>query len=181
MGTEHDPNVGNNTTTEMTKVNPTADLVVTQVDSPDPVLVENRLTYTVTVDNNGPSSAPEVVVTDTLPTDVTFVSATPNQGSCSHTSGTVTCNLGTLADGASATVTILVIPSTLGALSNTVNVTSGITYSDLATNSTAATTTSEPVPGLSLVFWGLMGIAGLLAVLIIFGFVRWYGAKRQRS
>ena len=41
-----------------------------------------------------------MTLTDTLPAGVTFESATPTQGSCSEASGTVTCALGTLADGA---------------------------------------------------------------------------------
>ena len=40
-----------------------------------------------------------MTVTDTLPAGVTFDSATPSQGTCSESSGTVTCALGTLADG----------------------------------------------------------------------------------
>ena len=45
-----------------------------------------------------------MTVTDTLPAGVTFDSATPSQGSCSESSGTVTCALGTLATAPSATV-----------------------------------------------------------------------------
>ena len=47
------------------------------------------------VHNAGPSSATGVQLTDTLPAGVTFDSATPSQGSCSESSGTVTCALGT--------------------------------------------------------------------------------------
>ena len=53
-------------------------------------------------------------VTDTLPSGVTFDSATPSQGSCSQASGTVTCALGTIADQGTATVQILVRPSAAG-------------------------------------------------------------------
>ncbi|MBA2592590.1 MAG: DUF11 domain-containing protein, partial [Gammaproteobacteria bacterium] len=40
------------------------------------------MTYTVPVTNNGPSNATGVTMTDTLPAGVSFVSATPSQGSC---------------------------------------------------------------------------------------------------
>src|SRR5512136_196517 len=49
------------------------DLVVTKTDSPDPVLVGNNLTYTVTVRNQGNVKARSVVMTDTLPVSVTLV------------------------------------------------------------------------------------------------------------
>jgi uncharacterized repeat protein (TIGR01451 family) len=83
----------------------TADLSITKSDSPDPVLAGSNLTYTLTVANNGPGDATSVTVTDTLPTGVTFVSAMPSQGTCSP-GPVVTCDLGNLANGASALVTI---------------------------------------------------------------------------
>ena len=46
-------------------------------------------------------------MTDPLPAGTTFVSVAPSQGSCSGTT-TVTCDLGTLADGVSATITLVV-------------------------------------------------------------------------
>ena len=50
-----DPNATNDTASEDTLVNAQADLSITKSDSPDPVLAGNQLTYTVTVDNAGPS------------------------------------------------------------------------------------------------------------------------------
>ena len=49
---------------------------------------------------------------------MTFDSATPTQGSCSEASGTVTCALGTIADGANASVEIKVTPTGPGTLTN---------------------------------------------------------------
>jgi uncharacterized repeat protein (TIGR01451 family) len=100
----NDPVTSNNTATASTTVNPSADLAVTNTDSPDPVAVGTQLTYAVGVSNAGPSSATGITLTDTLPAGVTFNSATPTQGSCSQASGTVTCSLGTLASTASASV-----------------------------------------------------------------------------
>ena len=120
----NDPSTGNNTATASTTVNPAADLAVTNTDSPDPVAVGTQLTYTVGVANAGPSSATGITLTDTLPAGVTFNSATPSQGSCSQASGTVTCSLGTLANTASATVSIKVTPQNVGTITNQANVTS---------------------------------------------------------
>jgi uncharacterized repeat protein (TIGR01451 family) len=137
-GNEFDPNLNNNSATQVTTVNaaPSADLSITKSDSPDPVNVGSSLTYTITVKNNGPSGATGVKMTDSLPETVTFVSATPSQGSCNGTT-TVTCSLGSLSNGASATVTIVVTPTQAGSLSNTASVTS--TEADPNTNNNSAT------------------------------------------
>ncbi len=90
-------------------------------DSPDPVQVGNNLTYTITVSNVDPSLSMSATMTDILPAGVNFVSATPSQGSCTGTS-TVICNLGTIAAGANATVSLVVTPTTAGTLSNTASV-----------------------------------------------------------
>jgi uncharacterized repeat protein (TIGR01451 family) len=87
--------------------------------------VKNRgnLTYTITANNAGPTPAPFVVVTDTLPTGVTFGSVKTTQGSCqtpgTGLTGTVSCNLGTINNGATATITLVVAVHTAG--SNVVN------------------------------------------------------------
>lgn len=85
-----------------------ADLAVTKTDDPDPVTEGTNVTYTVTVTNNGPGAATNVILTDVLDGLVTFVSATPTQGTCGENMGTVSCDLGSLANSATATVTIIV-------------------------------------------------------------------------
>src|SRR5204862_7596277 len=52
-----DPDTSDNTATELTTVNTSANLALTKSDSPDPVLAGNNITYTLTVTNNGPSDA----------------------------------------------------------------------------------------------------------------------------
>jgi uncharacterized repeat protein (TIGR01451 family) len=97
------------------------DLVVSKADSPDPVPTGKDLTYTITVTNNGPGLAVGATLTDTLPATVNFVSAVPSQGSCDGTA-TITCSLGTIANGESVTVTITVRPRQAGVISNTASV-----------------------------------------------------------
>jgi uncharacterized repeat protein (TIGR01451 family)/fimbrial isopeptide formation D2 family protein len=98
--------------TQVTVVTPQADLVVTK-SQPSPATVNpgGTITFTVTVINNGPSAAQNVVVTDTLPTGTTFQSAS-NGGT--QAAGVVTWNgtstpaLISLANGASQTFTVTV-------------------------------------------------------------------------
>jgi len=156
-----DPNSFNSSATAGTTVSApaappaSADLAITMTDSPDPVTVGNNLTYSIAVTNNGPDGATNVVVTDTLPSDLTFVSSTSDQGSCSGT-GTVTCDLGSMVNGATATVTIVVTPSTAGIISktadappapvfinNTATVTSSVSDPNTANNSATENSTVD--------------------------------------
>ena len=82
---------------------------MSKTESIAPVEAGTNLTYTITASNNGPSDASEVGITDTLPTETTFVSATPTQGDWGETAGAVTCDLGDLAAGQSAQVIIVVL------------------------------------------------------------------------
>ncbi|QQS48856.1 MAG: DUF11 domain-containing protein [Acidobacteriota bacterium] len=73
-----------------------------------PVAYENTaFTYTLTVTNNGPGGAANVVVTDTLPAGVPLESVSTSQGSCTGTT-TLTCNLGLLPASTTVTITIVV-------------------------------------------------------------------------
>jgi uncharacterized repeat protein (TIGR01451 family) len=120
-----------------------ADLEISKADSPDPVTVGDNLTYTITVTNNGPDAATNVVVTDTLPSGVTFVSASPG---CVHAAGVVTCNLGTIAVGDSVTITIVVTVTAPGTISNTATVTSDTLDPNTANNSDAEPTEVQSGP-----------------------------------
>ncbi len=137
-----DPDTANNTVTESTAIDASVDLQVTKTDSIDPVVAGNQLTYTVVVTNNGPSTANNVTVTDTLPTGVTFSSVNASQGTASHASGVITGLLGTLAPGASGTLTITVDVNgdTRGTLTNTASATSDETDSNQANNAATQTT-----------------------------------------
>jgi uncharacterized repeat protein (TIGR01451 family) len=85
-------------------------LVTTISDTPDPVQAGENVTYTVTVTNNGTSSAPAVQVRDAFP-GATLVSATAS-GGCTGSTSPVTCTLGTIAAGGSASATIVVTSPT---------------------------------------------------------------------
>ncbi len=109
----------------------TADIEVTQSALPDPVEPGGVLTYTFFVQNNGPSTATGVTLTDTIPGTTTFIGSSTTVGSCSG-SPAVTCNIGTLTLGQTATVTI--------------QVTAPLSGGTIATNTgTVTTTTVDPV------------------------------------
>ena len=98
-----------------------ADVSVSATDAPDPVTQGSQITYSIDVVNNGLDVASNVTLTDDLPAGVTHELATPSQGSCSETGGTVTCLLGDLANGDSVSVVIMVTADSPLILSNTVS------------------------------------------------------------
>lgn len=117
-----------------------ADLSITKSDGPDPAVAGDNVTYTIEVTNPGTSVGPatNVVVTDNLPNGVDFVSATG--GNCERTGHTVTCELGQVNPGTTATVTIVVKTKKNDTLTNTASVASPEDVV-LANNSATATTT----------------------------------------
>ena len=120
-----------------------ADLSLVKSDSPDPVIQGQNLTYTLTVANAGPSAATQVVVNDGLPSGVSLVSATPSQGSCTGTTD-VSCQLGTINAGQSATITLVVRVLAAGTLVNGASVSSSVADPDLSDNQ--ATTSTQALP-----------------------------------
>ncbi len=104
-GNENDPALTNNITVVDTPTERSAELELTKVDDVDPVIAGEDVTYTVNVKNIGPSVDDNIVITDTLPAGMTFVSASTG---CSHAAGVVTCAVGTLVPGASSSYDITV-------------------------------------------------------------------------
>jgi uncharacterized repeat protein (TIGR01451 family) len=138
--TTSDPNPGNESANATTTVAASADLSVTKVDTPDPVTAGNNLTYTITVNNAGPSTATTVALSDTLPAGTTFVSlSSPGGWSCTPPAvgagGTVSCSIASLAVG-NAVFTL------------TVNVGAGVATGTVITNTATVTAaTSDPNTG----------------------------------
>lgn len=160
-----DPDHSNDEASAGATIDPRADVTVTKTANPGTVAAGQPLTYVVTASNvaNGLSAAGNVTITDTLPLDVTFVSATPSAGSCSTMpvansttaagNRTVTCNLGTVNNGSQRTVSIIVRPNnaTRGTtITNNVSVATSTTEID-TTNNTASVNATVTVPSLDLV------------------------------
>ena len=118
-----------------------ADMAIVKTATPNPVTEGTPLTYSLVVTNNGPASATNVTVTDTLPSTVTYLQSTTTLGSCSEAGGTVTCLLATMANAGTATITILTIPGQPGVISNTATVAADQTDSNSANNSSTQNTT----------------------------------------
>ena len=113
-----DPTPGNNTSAPViTLINAQADLSVTKVGPPT-VNAANNIVYTLTVANAGPSAATSVVVTDALPANVTFISATG--GGTTNASGAVFWpTIPSLTNGASTNLSVTVLAPAGGAVTNT--------------------------------------------------------------
>lgn len=121
-----DPVPGDNTDLEETTVTPVADISVVKTTVDAPVVAGELVTYSIVVSNAGPSAAANVTLTDTLPTELSLVSASTTQGSCPGT-GPVTCSFGSIGAGGSVTVTVVADvadTATGAALANTATVAS---------------------------------------------------------
>jgi uncharacterized repeat protein (TIGR01451 family) len=168
--TTPDPIPANNGDSVTTAVAPgPTDLRITKSASATTALPQSNVTYTVVVTNDGPSTAVDTVVTDILPAGTTLISSTATQGSCSGTT-TVTCTVGELAPGASATIELLVrVPSTPGTISNTATVTAANAETDPGDNASTvgvAIANPEAIPTLST--WMLIGLAVMLGVAAMY-------------
>ncbi len=159
-----DPNRTNNTSAPASYfVEPVANIGITKTASVALPVVGRNVVYTLTAgveaDNRSPAEA--VTVTDSLPKDVTFVSAVPSTGTCTATllpgattgpSDTVQCNLGTIGNGAQQTVLVTVRPNlaTLGTnLVNTATV-SSTTRDDKPGNETSSASGIVQAPSFDL-------------------------------
>jgi uncharacterized repeat protein (TIGR01451 family) len=108
-----------------------ADLSITKTSTPATPILGQPLTYTLTVINSGPDEAPNVSVSDVLPQSLTYQSASSG---CQEDSGTVTCNLGSIANGAQQSVEIIVIPTAAGLVSNSSQVSTTVSDPNSSNN-----------------------------------------------
>lgn len=88
-----------------------ADLALTAASNVATASLNNAFEFTLTVTNKGPQDAAGAQLVDTLPGGVVFSNATSSVGSCTNVGGVLTCDFGTLATGATATVNVVVTPT----------------------------------------------------------------------
>ena len=113
------------------------DLGVTKSGSPNPDTLPGNITWMMVVTNNGPDTATGVTIADPMPSGNTFVSATTTQGSCTG-GALLNCSIGTMAPGASVTITLVTKPSVTGTVTNTVTVVGNQTETSYANNTASA-------------------------------------------
>ncbi|MEO8383409.1 MAG: DUF11 domain-containing protein, partial [Acidobacteriota bacterium] len=171
--TEADPNLTNNTDNTgndgtATAPNGTADLEITKTTPAAVIAIGATFDYTLVVQNHGPSTATGVTVTDPLPANFSLVSATATQGTCSGTT-TVTCNVGTMLNGASVTITIRGTVSAPGTLSNTATVSANepdpTPLNNVSSVDVAADAGIPSLSGLGLLMLGLLLASAGLVVM----------------
>jgi uncharacterized repeat protein (TIGR01451 family) len=155
-GDQWDPATGNSSASVngLSAVKQT-DLSLQKTAAPNPIFVGQNTTYTIVAKNNSPVTvATGVVVTDSLPASMNFVSATTSQGSLITppvgSTGVVTANIGSLGTGVTATVTITIQSTAAGVISNTATVT-GTEQDPSAANNSAGATTTVNLAGLQKV------------------------------
>jgi hypothetical protein len=119
-----------------------ADLAVS-IQAPATASTGTAFTYTVQLANLGQSSAQGATLNIVLPASVINGTVTPTQGTCSG-DGVLICDLGTIANGGSASVTISMTPTASGTLGMTAS-TSSVSFDPVSSNN--QTTASTTVTG----------------------------------
>jgi len=171
-GGQTDPVPGNNTSTVNTPVTITpvqdADLEITKTSSTSGVTPTQSFTYLITVTNHGPAAATNVVAAETLSSKLTLNLATPSVGT--YNTGTNQWTIPSLANGASATLTLSVTVKSgqTGTITNQVAVTCSQNDPNTGNNSdavnvTISSTASAPrsddfnyYPGLKTFIWSFV-------------------------
>ncbi|MBD3378830.1 DUF11 domain-containing protein, partial [candidate division KSB1 bacterium] len=135
-----DPNPNNNRDCAPDDVDGYADLQMQKTVNPSAIDVGGTATFTVTVTNAGPDDASNIVISDALPSGLTYGTINPSAGSWDGTAEEWT--IPTLAVGASATLTIPVTAPDAGQYTNIASVTSSTEHDpDPSDDSASATLT----------------------------------------
>jgi uncharacterized repeat protein (TIGR01451 family) len=151
-----DTNPANNTASASVRVEAVADIAVFNAVNPTSAIAGTNAIYVLTINNNGPSRADNVSISDVFTMasgTMTFISATPSAGSCAAfntATQTLNCNVGNLVSGGTATVTVVVRPDYMIAppspreIFNTAVVATTTQESSTANNSAASTLVVSP-------------------------------------
>lgn len=130
--------------------------------------VPGSIVYSLSVSNAGPASVTGIVVTDTLPVEVTYVS--DNCGGANTPPWT--WNVGTLNSGASATCQITTHVVTPGSIENTATVAAdNDSTTDNNASSASVMGTLPAAPARAVPTLGLIGLGTLLAGFAFFAFM----------
>ena len=136
-----DGNLNNNDATAVVKVNG-ADLSLSNGEDNTSPSVGATVTFTVTLTNNGPLDDTGIIVTDMVPAGLTYLSSVADQGT--YNSATGIWNVGSVANGATATLTLKVTVNS-GTATQKITSTAKITHSDQPDGDTADNTSATQV------------------------------------
>ncbi len=138
---QFDPDTGNNTDSA-TETPQEADLAVTKSVDDDTPNVGQTVNFTITLSNLGPDTATNVSLADLLPPGLTFVSATPSQGTYDGSTGVWT--VGTVITAAPLTLVLEATVQGTAALTNTASVEHSDQFDpDTSNNTDSATETPQ--------------------------------------
>ncbi|MEO0771976.1 MAG: autotransporter domain-containing protein [Pseudomonadota bacterium] len=149
-----DPVAGNNTGTQGTTVNPSADISITKTDGLTSVQAGGTLNYTIVVSNAGPSTDPSVGVGDTFPSELTCNYTSLAAGGATGNTGAGSGNLSetlSMPSGSSVTYTAscTVSDTATGTLMNTATASASVNDPDTGNNSASDNDTTVVVPMLT--------------------------------
>lgn len=132
-----------------------ADLAIVKTDSVDPVVPGSTFSYDLLVSNAGPNAASNLVVTDTLPVAVGFVSVGGTGWSCGESGGVVTCTLASLLPGDAPVITIeTMAPGAAATLVNAADVAASTPDPNSANNADTESTSILAAADLAITNWG---------------------------
>ena len=116
---------------ETVTIHDVADVDITKTASPTELFIGENVTYKLVASNVGPQPAHDVIVSDQVPTGMSFVSASAG---CVRLAGSVLCDAGTLAPDESVTFTVVTTAAAAGTITNAASVATSTFDADLANN-----------------------------------------------
>ncbi|MFL6282304.1 MAG: beta strand repeat-containing protein [Pyrinomonadaceae bacterium] len=145
-----DASPANNTATDTDNVIAAADLSITKTTA-STFTVGSNAVYTLTATNSGPQSAAgTITISDTLPTGLTYVSATGTGWACGAAGQVVTCTrAGPVTSGTTlpaVTLTVAVGAAAAPSVTNTATVASNTTFDPDATDNSSSVTKPVTIP-----------------------------------
>jgi LPXTG-site transpeptidase (sortase) family protein len=164
-----------------------ADIVVLKTVNNAAPTQNTNVTFTITATNNGPGAATGVQVTDLLPAGLTLVSATPSAGT-TYNSATGVWDIGSLANGANATLSVVAKVKVTTPVTNTATKTAenqsdpnsgnnsssaivsalpGLPNTSAPSGTGGGLTAPDRASGISLAFLTLMAGIGAVGVIAI--------------
>ena len=160
-GGQTDPDPGNNSST----VTPVpgalqANLGVVKTASSMSPTIGDNVVFTITASNAGPNAATGVSVSEQLPAGYTYISAATTAGAFNNATGVWT--IGSLANGASATLTLTARVNATGPYANTATI-SGSEVDPVPGNNSSTVT---PLPNAALVDLGILKTAPMAGIHI---------------